>query len=123
MYTVDTNVIIYYLQNDGVAVSFFERAAEQRVPLYVAGISETELLGYPPLTESDIRAIENTLALCFIVHTNARITRLAATLRRMYRLKTVDALIAATALFTSSVLITRNVKDFSRIKELTLEKV
>ena len=123
MYTVDTNAVIYYLQNDISAVSFFDRVTDLRVPVYISGISETELLGYPPLTENEIGAIENVIAICTVVHTNPRITRLAGEIRRTYRIKTVDALIAATALFNNSTLITRNARDFARIKELRVEKI
>lgn len=47
-YTVDTNAVIYYLQNDAAAVAFFLRAAARRTPVYISGVSETELLSYPP---------------------------------------------------------------------------
>jgi predicted nucleic acid-binding protein len=123
MYTVDTNAVIYYLQNDPSAVSFFDRVSDLRIPVYISAISETELLSYPPLTEQDVRAIEDVLGFCIITHTNPRITQLAGEMRRMYRIKTVDALIAATALFNNSTLITRNVRDFAHIKELAVEKI
>lgn len=123
MYTADTNVLIYYLENDSVAVSFFDRATISRLPVYVAGVTETELLGYAPLTTNEMCAIEDVLAFCSVVHTNPSITRLAAELRRMYGVKTIDALIAATALFTNSTLATRNVRDFKRVPNLSVEKI
>jgi hypothetical protein len=41
-------------------------------------------------------------------------------LRRKYKIKLPDAIIAATALYTNSTLITRNIKDFSKIKDLNI---
>jgi predicted nucleic acid-binding protein len=41
-------------------------------------------------------------------------------LRRQHRLKLPDALIAATALYCSACVMTRNVDDFKRVPELTL---
>ena len=123
MYTADTNVIIYYLQDDSVAADFFESIIIDHIPVYVSGVTETEVLCYPPLTEKDIQAIEDALALCTTIHTNSIITRQAAELRRKYGVKTMDALIAATALFTNSTLVTRNVRDFKRIPELSMEAI
>ncbi|MGH7141178.1 MAG: PIN domain-containing protein [Minisyncoccia bacterium] len=80
-------------------------------------------LKLPSLTPSDIRAIEDVLAFCIVIHTNPRITRLAGELRRLYRVKTIDAIIAATALFASSTLLTRNVRDFKKIPSLEVERV
>lgn len=121
MYLVDTNVIIYYLQDDFAAVSFFNRVAESAVPVYVAGVSETELFSFASLTKSDVEAIEAVVAFCTTVHTNPHITRLAGEIRRIHKVKTLDALIAATALFVGATLITRNVKDFKHIPGLTIE--
>jgi hypothetical protein len=42
----------------------------------------------------------------------------AARVRKKYRLKLPDAIIAATAIWDSLTLITDNEKDFARIKEL-----
>src|SRR3989344_2890101 len=85
--------------------------------------ARVEALCYPPLTEIEIQSIENVLGFCTTIHTNAIITRQAAEIRRKYGVKTMDALIAATALFTNSTLITRNVRDFKRIQELSLEAI
>jgi len=123
MYTADTNVVVYYLKNDVAAGDFFDRATAQHLIVYVSGVTEVEALCYPPLTEIEIQSIENVLGFCTTIHTNAIITRQAAEIRRKYGVKTMDALIAATALFTNSTLITRNVRDFKRIQELSLEAI
>lgn len=57
---------------------------------------------------------------------NKKIKRLAAARRgearrKNYSLKIADSAIAATALFTGSILLTRNVKDFRRVPELKLQ--
>ncbi len=51
---------------------------------------------------------------------DAEIKALAIKIRRSYRLKLPDAIIAATALYLGLPLITRNVKDFTNILELRL---
>jgi predicted nucleic acid-binding protein len=39
-------------------------------------------------------------------------------LRRLYKIKLPDAIIAATAIYHNLILITRNVKDFNRVNGL-----
>ena len=46
----------------------------------------------------------------------------AGEIRRIYGLDIPDALIAASALATDSILITRNIKDFGKVKELKVHK-
>jgi len=53
-----------------------------------------------------------------IINIDSKIARLAGSLRSKYRIKTPDAAIAATAIFTETTLVSRNGKDFKKIKEL-----
>jgi len=55
-----------------------------------------------------------------VIPVDSRIARIAGALRRVHRLKTPDGAVAATALFTGSTLVTRNVKDFKKIPNLSL---
>ena len=83
-------------------------------------ISETELLSYKGLSDQEIIDMNELLKSFSLVAVDSNIAKIAGEIRRKYRLKTPDALIAATAIFTGSVLVTRNVKDFKKIKELKL---
>jgi predicted nucleic acid-binding protein len=51
------------------------------------------------------------------------IARIAAKLRRDYRIKFPDAAIAATAIYTTTPLVTRNIKDFKKIPNLKILKI
>ena len=44
-------------------------------------------------------------------------------MRREQRMKLPDSVIAATALFTGTTLVTRNIRDFKRIPNLSVEKI
>ena len=123
MYTLDTNVIIYYLDDELDIVRLLDDALDMGIPLFVAGVTETELFGYAALTSSQMKDIEDILQLCRTIHTNANITRIAGAIRRESNVKTIDAIIAATTFFTNSTLITRNIRDFKRIPSLKVEKV
>jgi len=48
---------------------------------------------------------------------------IAGSLRRQHNIKTADSIVAATALFTGTTLITRNIRDFQKIPNLILRKV
>ncbi|MBI2120108.1 MAG: PIN domain-containing protein, partial [Parcubacteria group bacterium] len=51
------------------------------------------------------------------------LTKIAARIRREAKVKFPDAAIAATALFTQTALVTRNVKDFRKINSIFLQEI
>jgi predicted nucleic acid-binding protein len=120
VYTLDTNAIIYYLKSEAAAVSVLEPAFAQDIALYVSAITELELFSSPALTDEDISAISQLLTSVVIIPVDSRLARVAAYLRRAYRVKTADSAIAATALLTHTTLVTRNAQDFQRIPTLSL---
>ena len=63
------------------------------------------------------------LAQCRSIGLDQNIADLAADLRRMYRIKTADSIIAATAIFTGTMLVTRNIKDFKNIEGLKIKNI
>jgi predicted nucleic acid-binding protein len=124
MYLFDTNVIIYYIAEELSVMRVVEDIVTQEVPLYISTVTELELFSYSALTEEDEARIEAVLATLRVVPLISRIARIAGDLRRLYsRLKTADSAIAATALFTHSTLVTRNVQDFKRIDSLRVLKI
>lgn len=58
-----------------------------------------------------------------VVPVDAHVARMAGLLRCMYKTEIADSVIAATALFTGSSLVTRNIKDFRKIANITLKKI
>jgi predicted nucleic acid-binding protein len=123
VYTLDTNAIIYYVKDDPRAVPILRDILRSSVSLYISTITETELFGYPSLTEEEAVRIENILKGVSPLSVDSHIARAAGHIRATYRLKLADSIIAATALFTSSTLLTRNTKDFSRVPTLSIQPV
>jgi predicted nucleic acid-binding protein len=70
-----------------------------------------------------LNKIEEFLQIVAIVPLDSRLARMAANLRRLYKIKTVDSIIAATSLYTGSTLVTRNIKDFQKIIGLKLIQI
>ncbi|MFH1462312.1 MAG: type II toxin-antitoxin system VapC family toxin [bacterium] len=123
MYTLDTNAIIYYFKNDRDAVPILEEIFAKDIPIYVSSITEIELFGFSNLSNKETNQIEDILRTLAIIPVDSRIARIAGTLRRNYNLKIADSVIAATAMFTGSTLLTRNFKDFQKIPNLLLQKI
>jgi predicted nucleic acid-binding protein len=87
---LDTNAVLYFL--GGRLVEPLPRA---RVSVSV--ITEIELLSYPTLAAEDESEIRSFLDHVDVIDLVSEIKRLAILLRREYRLKLPDAVIAATA--------------------------
>ena len=123
MYTLDTNAVIYYLKNDAIAVPILKEVFAKPAPIYLSTISEIELLGFSRLGENEEFLIENILQTLAILPVDSRIARIAGNLRRNFCLQLADSAIAATALFTGSALLTRNVKDFQKVTQLSIKEI
>lgn len=120
MYTLDTNLIIYYFKDDFEAVTVLKSIFAENQSIYISAITELELFSFSDLTLKETKQIDNILATLKIIPVDSEIARLAGSLRRNYGLKTPDSAIAATALRTKSILVTRNVSDFIKVKNLKL---
>jgi predicted nucleic acid-binding protein len=123
VYTLDTNAILYYLKDDPDTVASLRNVFTQNVPLYVSAITELELFAFSNLSTAEEKLIEELLTTVAVISLDSHIARLSAFIRRQYRLKVPDSVIAATAPFTGSTLLTRNTRDFRRIPNLSLLRV
>lgn len=100
---LDTNVVLYFLAG---------RLAQALPPAeyYISVITEMELLSYPLLTAGDEAEIHDFLSDVAIVELNREIKQSAIALRRQYRLKLPDAIVAATAQQLKAELFTNDFK-------------
>jgi len=120
VYTLDTNAIIYYLDEDPTVVPLLDPILGQDMAIFVSVVTELELLSHPGLTEEDMAEIQQLLTSVVIFPLESRLAQLAGALRRQYHLKTPDSVVAATALLTRTTLVTRNIRDFQGIDGLSL---
>lgn len=123
MVTLDTNVIIYYFKKETEVVSVLNDIFSLQSRPFIASVTELELLSSPTLTPVEVAEIDGLLLSLSIIPLDSQVARRAAEIRRMCRLKTADSVIAATALFTHSTLLTRNIKDFKKIPDLAVQSV
>ena len=123
MYTLDTNVIIYYLLKESLATAKLNSILAGNNPIYISTITELELFAYPQLSIQEARLIKEILLSLNIIPIDSRIAQIAGRLKALNKVKLADSVIAATALATGTTLLTRNTKDFKNISNLTLEKI
>ncbi|KKW22226.1 MAG: hypothetical protein UY62_C0009G0024 [Parcubacteria group bacterium GW2011_GWF2_50_9] len=117
--TFDTNILIAYLDKEEPAFSSCKRYKELGVPFILPAIVEAELLAYLHWSMEQRNAVERFLEDNFVfVPLDRAVARMTAEIRRQTRLKSPDAAIAATALFTNTPLVTRNVRDFKKVPGL-----
>ena len=120
-YLIDTNILIDHLRGDTKATGFLLDIETGRAKGCVSVLTEYELLSVPHLQASERREIERLLLLLPRLAITSRVARLAADFGRRYHTDIADALIAATARARNATLVTRNLKDFQRIKGLRLQ--
>jgi len=123
VYTLDTNAIIYYLHAEESVCVFIDTSIRNASPLYMSVITEAELFRFPGLPPHEESAIIDLLPAFSIVPLDSYIARMAGALGRVHNLKLADSIIAATALFTGTTLVTRNARDFRRVHGLSVEKI
>lgn len=118
IYLLDTNIIIYHL--NGLLPDNAQKTVNEMLffDLPLSIITKIELMGFKfdnsLQKEKTVQFLNNVN---FISVSN-QIADNAIFLRQNYKLKTPDAIIAATAIVYDFTLVSRNDKDFINIKEL-----
>ena len=120
-YIWDTNIAIYYLQQQFTpnAEKFIDDTLTESPPC-ISAITEIELLCWKTANESDLEVLHNFISDALVIELEQLIKLKTADIRKAYKLKLPDAIIAATALVYELTLITRNVSDFKNIPDLKI---
>jgi len=106
-------------------ISFFEgrqsvaRLVAQAPVIGYSPISEIELLSSAQLSQGEILQIKAFLALCERIDLTSEVVALTIRIRREYKLKIPDAIVAASALVAGVPLVTADV-EFKKIEALNL---
>ena len=118
-YLIDSNIVSDYLAEnlDNSLLDFLDPIFESQPCLSV--VTQIELLSWKtdPSVENLIKQfLDNTQ----IFNLNDEIVHRCVQFKRSYSIKIPDALIAATASAEDLILITKNMRDFSKIKGLRI---
>ncbi len=114
-YLIDTNIAIEYLNNtlpeDGALLI-------DKIDSQISIITRMEMLAWPKATSLQIQLLQSFIDASVIFHLDELVVLKAIDIRKNFRTKLPDAIIAATAIVNNLNLITRNKADFNRIEEL-----
>jgi hypothetical protein len=118
-YLWDTNIVIYYLQQQFPALSeaYMDGLVEQHIPV-ISAITEIELLSWKSASSQDISVIGNFIRDTRVIELDPDVKIKTADIRKVHGLKMPDAIIAASALVHNLTLLTRNVSDFKKIPQI-----
>lgn len=112
---LDTNVVLYFL---GGRLTNSLPSGQY----FVSVITEIELLSYPSLSPDEEVQIRNFLTKITVVGIESNIKELAIALRKQYRLRLPDAIIAATAQSLNATLFTNDVR-LANLTEINTQSV
>ncbi len=120
-YLWDTNIVIYYLQNQfsSNAEKYIDSIVLENIPS-ISVITEIELLSWKNASKKDTLIIKQFINDSYVFELDPEIKNVCAEIRKKHGLKLPDALIAATSIINNLILVTRNTKDFQSIKNLQL---
>ena len=113
-FLIDTNVIIEYIS--GILPKGSAEVAYDAIEndFNISVINRIEILGHPAANDE----LSDFLGLAHQYELTPAVTEKTIELRKTYKIKLPDAIIAATALLNSLTLITRDTNDFRKINGL-----
>jgi len=115
-YLADTNTIIDYLENKlpENAIEFIDN-----LEIQFSVITRIELLVWRNASEEQLQIIKDFISASTVFNLDEDIIIQSIDIRKNYRLKLPDAIIAATAVAKNLTLLTRNTKDFELVSGLS----
>ncbi|MCL7410275.1 MAG: type II toxin-antitoxin system VapC family toxin [Methanosarcinaceae archaeon] len=115
-YLIDTNILIYFLEGEKQALALFERILDDEI--YISLINKIEVLSFPDISKKEEKSIRMFLSSFITLEIDNTIAEEAIRIRKNYKLKLPDALICATSIIKDTILVSRNEKDFLKVKGL-----
>ena len=117
-FLLDSNTVIYYINSSLPEKSLEELDNIVTNNCNISVITQIEILGWQPLNPLDSAIYEAFVNNSNIIKLSDTIVTMTINLRKQYKMKLPDAIIAATAIVENLTLISRNDNDFIKIKEL-----
>ena len=120
MYLLDTNTVIYYLKSalPPKAMQILHAIVDERPMLSV--ITKMELLGFNYKQMEEQLLMTQFTQASYMLNIDDEIVANTISLRKQFKIKLPDAIIAATAISHNLILLTHNTTDFTKIQKLTV---
>lgn len=119
---IDTDVLIDFLRGYQKKIrDIFIKIEDKDIQPYTTILNIVELYSGTDVTNKNkLVVLEQLLSYFNIITIELQTAKLAGRLRLKYNLSLADAVIAACAVEAKIKLLTLNIKDFQKIKELTI---
>lgn len=116
-YLIDSNAVIYYLSGKlpESGMKFMNQVINE-VP-NISVITQIEVLGYKTTPEASA-LLNNFVKDSVVIGLSNEIVEQTIDIRKNNKIKVPDSIIASSALAENMILISRNTKDFNKIKGL-----
>jgi predicted nucleic acid-binding protein len=111
-YLADTNTLIDYLENKLPENSI---KLIDNIAIQLSVIFRIEILAWQKASDEQLKILNDFIAVSTVFNLSESIITRSIEIRKTYRLKLPDAIIAATAVVNDLILLTRNKKDFERV--------
>ena len=118
-YLADSNTLIDYVGNKLTKGALIVLDSYFNDNIAISIITKIEVLGFNG-DENETKKLTDFIGLARIFYIDDDIADKTIELRKSYKIKTPDAIIAATALVNNLMLCTRNIADFKTIDGLQL---
>lgn len=120
---VDTSVCIDFLRKNQNAANFFQLLFAGQEKMFISVVTVAELFSGKDCENIEkLQALENFLSYFEFLEINSESAKKAGFFRRRYSLALPDALIAATAKVFELKIASKDMKAFSKIKEIRAVK-
>ena len=113
-FLVDSNIIIYHLNQSSIATDFL-RANYKQIAISQITFIEVLSFDFNNEVEKDIRELLLTFKILEILDVTSEIANQAIKNRKIKKIKIPDNIIASTAMVYNLILVTRNVRDFNKL--------
>lgn len=119
-YLIDSNTVIDYLNGKLPfnGNSFVNSIVDEEPKISV--ITKIEVLGFNLQSAEDYQIVVDFINDNMVYNLDESIINKTIELRKKYKIKLPDAIIAATALCNDLAIVSRNTDDFKKIKELKI---
>lgn len=116
-YLIDSNAVIDYLGNTlpKAGMEFMNAVVDARPNLSV--ITQIEVVGFS-CAEQHYTVLSNFIDDSAVIGLTENVVNICIEIRKNYRIKLPDALVAASALTFNLILITRNTADFKNFENI-----
>lgn len=111
---LDSNIILYLLNGDKTLADFLNEKE-----LFISIITEMELLSFSEISSKQQKQIQNFIDECKVVNVESEIKSVTIQLRKKFKTKLPDSIIAATSLYLNIPLITAD-NGFKKFGDIQL---